>query len=104
MRLADVENLAAVRILNVQHRVVAHLRRRPESLVPGRDHAAVLVHRHFEVRLDAVLGVDGARRVPNFATVGAEFESSDARLEQEGIVLHIVVVLFAAGISRLAEH
>ena len=108
VRLADVEHLPAFRILNVKHRVVADLRRRPEPLVPGRDHAPVLDQRHFEVRLDAVFGVDRARRVANLATVRTKFQSSDARLEQERVVLQVaekIVVRFtAAGIRRLAEH
>ena len=77
----------------MKHRVVADFGRGAEALVPRRDDAAVFVHRNFQVRLNTVLRVDGARRVPYFSTVRTQFQSVDAWSEQEGVVSDIVIVV-----------
>ena len=80
--LTDVEDFAALAVLDVKDGVVAHFSRRAETLVPGCDDASVFVHRNFKMRFDAVLRVDRARRVPDFPSVRTQFQSVDARPEQ----------------------
>ena len=99
LRLTDVEHFAALAVLNVEDGVVAHLRGCSKPLVPSRDHAPILIHRHFKVGLDSVLWVDCARRIANFATVRTQLQAANARFKQQRVVLDVVVIVVGLAVK-----